>query len=409
MNFEMKKKILFTSLTGYPNPNCGGPTRIVYELLRNLDYSKFEPYFLSYDMFKRFSSKEELGFDQKQNIFVKRNLGYKLYENYSIYRKIVTSDLYLKYYFQKRDKYFKKKLKELKYFDIVHCHDTLSANYFVKTRYPKKILTIHSKGSHTGELEQVFNKSNFTASNLKDYLKKEFLSYNEFDIITFPSSAAYNLFLSDLQISEHSSDKIKIIYNGINVNWINSIQPENILEKYKINMQDFDLTLLNVAQHVKPKNIDLIIKSIKILNDKYKIRTLLINIGEGCLTDYYKEIIKENSLENQVRFLGMISNDDVIRLMKSLDIFIQASEKVVFDLVVLEALQSRIKVIVSDEGGNKEIIKDNFNGLLLEELNEEYIADKVFSSINFVSKFDSDSFEQKYSISKMIENYYNLY
>lgn len=405
----MKKKILFTSLTGYPNPNSGGPTRIVYELLRNLDYSKFEPYFLSYDMYRRYHSKNELNSNQSLNIYHKRSLGYKLYDNCAVYRKIVLSNSYLKYHYYKRDRYFNKKKIDEANFDIIHCHDSLSAFYFIENKSEKKILTIHSKGSHISELKEVPAHSNNLKIKLKDFSKREKTVFSSFDIVTFPSSAAYNLFLSDLQISEHSSDKIKIIYNGINVNRINSIQPENILEKYKINKQDFDLTLLNVAQHVKPKNIDLIIKSIKILNDKYKIRTLLINIGEGYLTDYYKEIIKENSLENQVRFLGMISNDDVIRLMKSLDIFIQTSEKVVFDLVVLEALQSRIKVIVSDEGGNKEIIKNNFNGLLLEELSEEYIADKVFSSINFVPEFDSDSFEQKYSISRMVEDYYNLY
>ncbi len=405
----MKKKILFTSLTGYPNPNSGGPTRIVYELLRNLDYSKFEPYFLSYDMYRRYFSKNDLESDQRLNIYQKRSIGYKLYKNIIVYRKIVTSNFYLRYHYHKRDRYFDRTIKTLGHFEVVHCHDLLSAYYFICNTNAKKILTIHSKGSQISELKEVPVHSDNLKLKLDDFSKREKTVFSSFDIVTFPSSAAYNLFLSDLQISEHSSDKIKIIYNGINVNWINSIQPENILEKYKINKQDFDLTLLNVAQHVKPKNIDLIIKSIKILNDKYKIRTLLINIGEGYLTDYYEEIIKENSLENQVRFLGMISNDDVIRLMKSLDIFIQASEKVVFDLVVLEAFQSRIKVIVSDEGGNKEIIKNNFNGLLLEELNEEYIADKVFDSMNFVPEFDSDSFEQKYSISRMTENYYSLY
>ena len=313
----MKKKILFTSLTGYPNPNCGGPTRIVYELLRNLDYSKFEPYFLSYDMYRRYHSKNELNSNQSLNIYHKRSLGYKLYDNCAVYRKIVSSNSYLKYHYSKKDRYFNKKKIDAVNFDIIHCHDLLSAYYFIGNTNTKKILTIHSKGSHISELREVPALSNNFKIKLKDFSKREKTVFSSFDIVTFPSSAAYNLFLSDLQISEHSSDKIKIIYNGINVNRINSIQPENILEKYKINKQDFDLTLLNVAQHVKPKNFDLIIKSIKILNDKHKIRTLLINIGEGYLTDYYEEIIKENSLENQVRFLGMISNDDVIRLMKS--------------------------------------------------------------------------------------------
>lgn len=360
-------------------------------------------------MYRRYLSKSDLESDQRLNIYQKRSIGYRLYKNIEVYRKIVTSEFYLRYHYYKRDRYFNKTIKTLGPFEVVHCHDLLSAYYFIGNTNTKKVLTIHSKGTQVSELEEILHQSIFLKLKMKEFSRREYEAFTSFDIITFPSNAACNLFLNNLQISDNSSDKVKIIFNGIDVNRINSIHSEGILEKYQINKDAFDLTLLNVAQHVKPKNIDLIIKSIEILNKKYNIKALLINIGEGYLTDYYREIIKQNSLENQIRFLGMIPNDDVIRLMKTIDIFIQASEKVVFDLVVLEALQSEIKIIVSDDGGNKEIIKNNSNGILIEELNEECIANKVFSSINFVPNFEPDSFEKKYSISKMVEKYYNLY
>ena len=119
----------------------------------------------------------------------------------------------------------------------------------------------------------------------------------------------------------------------------------NILEKYAINKNGFDFTMLNVAQHVEPKNIDLIIKPVKVLRDKYSKKVQLINVGNGYLTEYLTNLVKENNLEKQVKFLGIIPNEDVIRLMKCLDIFIQTSNKVIFDLVVLKLFQWELRYL----------------------------------------------------------------
>ncbi len=79
----------------------------------------------------------------------------------------------------------------------------------------------------------------------------------------------------------------------------------NILEKYAINKNGFDFTMLNVAQHVEPKNIDLILKTGRFLNDKYSKKVQLINVGNGYLTQYLTNLVKENNLEKQVKFLGI--------------------------------------------------------------------------------------------------------
>lgn len=385
-DFKMKK-ILFTSLTGYPNPSIGGPTRIIYELLKNLDYSKYEPYYLSYDMFKKYSSSEELDTTQNRNIYTRRNLGYKLYDKINLYKDIVTSDYYLKYHYHKKDKYFYDFANKLRDFDIIHSHDSLSAYYFLNLKSPKKILTIHSKGTQVSEMKECNFRSKYFQDRLLEFSKREAEAFLNFDLITFPSNAAREIFLQEIKFNNANFEKTKIIYNGIDQERIRNIQADDVLNKYKIQKNNYDITLLNVAQHVKPKNIDLIIKSLKILRDEFNTKALLVNIGEGYLTEDYKSLIEIYKLSEQVKFLGMISNDDVIKLMKSLDIFIQASEKVVFDLVVLEALVSGIKVIVSEEGGNKEII-NGVNGTFISCLDDESIAKDIFTfkQSNYCSK-----------------------
>ncbi|HMU42758.1 MAG TPA: glycosyltransferase family 4 protein [Ignavibacteriaceae bacterium] len=404
----MKKKILFTSFTGFSNPSIGGPTRIIYDLLKNLDYTKYEPYFLSYDMFKKYSSGEELDLNQDKNIYAKRNLGYKLYDKINLYRDIVTSDFYLKYHYHKKDKYFYNFTDNFRDFEIIHSHDSLSAYYFLNLKKPKKILTIHSKGTQVSEMKESNLKSNYFKDFMLELSQREMDAFFNFDLITFPSNAAKEIFLQDINFKDTQSERIKIIYNGIDLDKIRNINVNNVLNKYNIQKNKFDITLLNVAQHVKPKNIDLIIRSIKTLRDEFNIRALLVNIGEGYLTEDYKSLIEANLLSEQVKFLGMISNDDVIRLMKSLDIFIQASERVIFDLVVLEALASGIKVLVSNEGGNREIIKDGVNGFLISELSERSVA-KDIAKYQTAIIVRTNSLDEKYSIASMTNNFEELF
>lgn len=405
----MRKKILFTTLTGYPNPNSGGPTRIIYELLKNLDYTKYEPYFLSYDMFKKYTSNEELEITQEEYIYSRRNLGYKLYDKLNLYKDIVTSDYYLKYHYNKKDKYFYNFASKLMHFDIIHSHDSLSAYYFINLDGPKKILTIHSKGTQVSEMKECNFRSNYFQDRLLEFSKREAEAFLNFDIITFPSNAAREIFMQEIKSNNAYFEKIKIIYNGIDQERIRSIQADDVLIKYKIQKNDYDITLLNVAQHVKPKNIDLIIKSLKILRDKFNTKALLVNIGEGYLTEDYKSLIAIYKLSEQVKFLGIVSNDDVIKLMKSLDIFIQASEKVIFDLVILEALVSGIKVIVSEEGGNKEII-NGINGRFISCLDDESIAKDIFAfkQSNYISKNNLNSYFGNLEMIKNFEEEYDL-
>ena len=100
---------------------------------------------------------------------------------------------------------------------------------------------------------------------------------------------------------------------------------------------------------------------------------------------------------------------DVIKLLKVSDIFFMASEKVIFDLIVLEALASRTCCFVSDEGGNKEIIKNGENGYLINIRNIEEIAKRIISVNKNKVKIEAKETAKKFSLDKMTNGYLKLY
>ena len=78
------------------------------------------------------------------------------------------------------------------------------------------------------------------------------------------------------------------------------------------------------------------------------------------MTKDLKELTQKFKIEENVKFLGKIDNEDVLKLLKVTDVFFMASEKVIFDIIVLEALACGACCVISNEGGNKEIINNNF-------------------------------------------------
>lgn len=395
-------KILFIAYSGYPNPNIGGSNKIIYEILKHLDYSEFSPSFFSYDALIEYKSSEDLANDQKVKTFLKRRTGKKLYEKLSFYRYITSSSSYLKIYFIKRDRFFKKHKTYFKKFDIIHIHNSLVAYYFKTINNPKKILTVHSKGAVVSEMNEQLQSSSFE-NILMEFKDRERIAFKNMDLITFPSNAAKKMYLKDLNLNE--KENTKIIYNGVDIEYIKNIQPDQILNKYEIIKKDYEGIILNIANHVRAKNIDTLIKAVKILKEDHNKSFLLINAGVGYLTDELKSLAVKLNISSQVKFLGQIPNNDVIRLMKVCDYLIMPSTRVVFDMVILEALAAGITVIASNEGGNKEIIKNGENGHLIGEISEKEISSCIVEKPSMKLNNQKDILP----IEDMVNNYSKLY
>ncbi len=395
-------KILFVAYSGYPSPNIGGSNKIIYEILKNLDYSKFKPSFFSYDAKIDYKNAEDLHVDQNIKSFVLRRSGKMLYEKLPAYRHIASNPWYLKIHFKKRDRFFKKYLNFFNEFDLIHIHDSLAAYYFISLNKPKKIVTVHSKGAVANEILES-SRSEYLKDTLNEFKAREQKAYEIMDIVTFPSMSAKDMFLGDLHLIEHKKEKI--IYNGIDVDYIINVKPGQILSKYGIEKNNYDGLILNVAAHIKPKNIDILIKTVAFIKENYKKNYLLINVGTGYLTSELRKLSEELKVTTFVKFLGQIANQDVIKLMKACDFFIMPSNRVIFDMVILEALASGSTVIASDDGGNKEIITNGENGYLLDNISAQSIANIVLSNLSLKPLKQSTLV----TIKDMVKNYFNIY
>jgi|GEM_PF-1201146 len=403
-------KILFTTLMGIPSSDTGGPNKIIFELLKFLDYNSFDPYYLSYQLQKKVNANYTHPELSNMKLSFKKNMGQILYKKVALYMKFVSSNIYLNYYYKKVDKHFYSVMNSYPKIGIIHSHDTFAGYYSSFIENKNKILTIHSKGLQTSELIDNIDSQRYYLQKKNELIQRERVAFNNNDIIVFPSIASKNLFINELEVNDYKDKNIKVIYNGVDVDRINNIKSnDDIFGKYNIKIEKDCVTFMNVAQHVRQKNINLLIEAMNILINKINYNCVLINIGTGSLTIELKKLVHKYGLDNRVLFLGKIPYDDVIRFMKKCEIFLMSSEKVVFDLAILEALSCGMCVIASNEGGNKEVIEDGVNGYLFDDV----IPDSIVKTIKGIDiqkvKKNAELTGKSFTSKRMAEEYYKIY
>lgn len=130
--------------------------------------------------------------------------------------------------------------------------------------------------------------------------------------------------------------------------------------------------ILSVGYLIERKGFEYLIKAIKEVIKKHDNVRLLI-VGSGPLENKLKNLIKELALEGTVSILKNVSDNELLKLYNSSDLFILPS---VVDsqgnteglgVVLLEAMACGLPVIGSNVGGITDIIKDGLTGLLVEE------------------------------------------
>jgi glycosyltransferase involved in cell wall biosynthesis len=74
----------------------------------------------------------------------------------------------------------------------------------------------------------------------------------------------------------------------------------------------------------------------------------------------------------------VLGTDEPESFFKSADLFVLPSVQDGFGMVVLEAMACGVPVIVTENVGAKDFVKNGVNGLLIEPLSEEEISNAIF-------------------------------
>lgn len=168
---------------------------------------------------------------------------------------------------------------------------------------------------------------------------------------------------------------------------------------------------------IQEKGLDILLKAmISIVKDFPQLLLLVCGAGkhrEGDLESDLKKTVQECSLNKNVQFVGDVFN--MPDYFKAADIFIFPSRREGLPNALLEAISSGLPTIASNIGGNIDIIKDNYNGLLFESENEKELAEKIVVLVKDkkmqrkFSKHARTTAVKNFSLDIVCEDYFKLY
>lgn len=107
--------------------------------------------------------------------------------------------------------------------------------------------------------------------------------------------------------------------------------------------------------------------------------------GEGDFTYFYKSIAKDLGIEDSVIFLGLLSDEDMLKYYNSTDAFVLPSLDTPhegFGLVALEAMACGKPVIVSSVPAVSKDVKENSAGIAVNPGSVDDLTAALFDMFN---------------------------
>lgn len=145
-----------------------------------------------------------------------------------------------------------------------------------------------------------------------------------------------------------------------------------IQARRELGMEENDIIVLTIGQFIHRKGFDILLNAAKMLDKKIK----LYFVG-GIPTDEYKNLCKKNQLRN-IYFEGFKNSDILAKYYTAADIFVLPTREDVWGLVVNEAMSYALPVITTTKCiAGLEMVKDNYNGFLVEPDNIIDLANKI--------------------------------
>ncbi len=198
---------------------------------------------------------------------------------------------------------------------------------------------------------------------------------DKFTDTTIAVSKAVADFLIPMNITK--PDKIKIIYNGIDI--VADREDDRCDWAEKLGLCKKDVVIGTMGSLNIQKDTGTLLKAMPRILHKLPEAKLVI-VGSGPLQKWLQTLAKKLHIEHAVVFAGMLPK--VNQVLKIFSIFVLCSKSETFGLSILEAMRAHIPVIATRVGGVPEIITNNRNGILVEPSDPKALAVAVMKLLN---------------------------
>ncbi|MDH7508577.1 MAG: glycosyltransferase family 4 protein [Methanomassiliicoccales archaeon] len=294
--------------------------------------------------------------------------------------------------------YFLNKLfkKIEKNFDLVHIHTPLSP--IVRTTLPI-VSTIHGSMVENARAVEVVDLKSFGTKILTRIVSYPLIMklINISDVVT--------------TVSESVSEELKNYYADNNVIVVGN---------------GIDLTLFSPPKQKKNENyifyagrisygkglFDLF-EAAKRVCQRYNIKFMLA--GKGELEGRLREKAKKDGLHDKFLLLGHINQKELVHLYQNATVFVMPSHYEGLPTVLLEAMACGLPVVATDVCGNRDVVNNGKNGLLVPPKSAQKMAEAISMLLEDkdlrikLGRNARKTVEEKYTWDVVTDNVLNAY
>jgi len=214
---------------------------------------------------------------------------------------------------------------------------------------------------------------------------------------------------NSIRYKKFSKNDFNVVLNGVDLNTYSQLRDDKL--RSDLQLSSTDIVFICVGRLAKIKRHDILIKAFSKLHSKNKVKLLIV--GDGPDRDRIEKLIIKLGLNKQVRMLGFRS--DIPKLLALSDCFVLSSQSEGLSYSIAEAMASGLPLVVTDVGGNKELVVNEQCGYLVPPNEPDLFAEKMQQIIDDDSKRKEFSLkakkiaQEKFSINTMINKYIDIY
>lgn len=202
--------------------------------------------------------------------------------------------------------------------------------------------------------------------------------------------------------------KVNTIFNAVSIDKFDGYSFQRDYDKSKI------VNISMVGRLSDQKDYENMLQALSLLprNILNRINVLVAGEGDEEYTKNLTNLIKKNSLENNVYLCGNLTN--IPEFLSKTDLFLMTSKYEGLPIALIEASISGLPCIVTDVGGCSEVISKSNNGIVVEPQNPKAIAEAITSlleSPDLLQDFSKNAVVNayKYGIHLAVESHIELY
>lgn len=177
-----------------------------------------------------------------------------------------------------------------------------------------------------------------------------------------------------------------------------------------------DKYLCSVGRPCYQKNTEELIRVLFEINKTEEVHLVLVGVGHHAdQLEIVEDLVLKLNLKDKITILNWTSREDVLHIISKSKLYVSTSRYEGLPYAIIESLALSIPNVVSDCDGNRDLIKNDYNGFCVKNNNTEEFSQRVIELLKQeklyyeFSKNAKETFLKHHNINQKIHDLESIY